>query len=442
MTATPGPRPLPQAAPAASPPPFGVVAEHFGAALAWLGVGSVLLVRAAPHLARGNVLDPAVLAATHAFTLGVLASAIFGALNQFLPGHLGISIRSVPVARWSGRALQVGAVLLVSGFLAWVPALLAAGFVLLVAAVYGSAWNILPQRRRAKQGRVVGLYVSAGHIALGTAMVLASARIGEALGLWHVDRLAIIGGHLHLGVLGFGTLTAVGVGSRMLPMFLVSPGAPEWPLRYIGPLALGGITAHAAGLLLGLDPLARLGGVAMAASVGMLLWLARAWFAGRARRHLDPGLSLVRLAFLGLAAALLLGLALLAGLGGFRAWAAYGTIAIAGWLVPLVLGVMSKILAFLTWLNVVGPRLTRPGTGPTVQDLLSVPLGRAATGAFGTGLALLAAGILAGSEPLSVLGAATYALAAVLTLSLHARMALLAVRTGPLPRTPSPAIAQ
>ena len=73
---------------------------------------------------------------------------------------------------------------------------------------------------------------------------------------------------------------------------------------------------------------------------------------------------------------------------------------------------------------------------------LSVPLGRAATGAFGAGIALLAAGILAGSEPLAVLGAATYALAAVLTLSLHGRMALLAVRTGPLPRTPSPAIAQ
>src|SRR5690606_34502604 len=65
MPAPPGPRPLPQSAPAASPPPFGVVAEHFGAALAWLGVGAVLLVRAVPHLARGNVLDPAVLAATH-----------------------------------------------------------------------------------------------------------------------------------------------------------------------------------------------------------------------------------------------------------------------------------------------------------------------------------------------------------------------------------------
>ncbi len=440
MPAPPGPRPLPQSAPAASPPPFGVVAEHFGAALAWLGVGAVLLVRAVPHLARGNVLDPAVLAATHAFTLGVLASAIFGALNQFFPGHLGVAARSVPVARWSGRALQAGTVLLVGGFLAWRPVLLALGFAFLVAAVYGSAWNLLPQRRKAKQGKIVGLYISAGHIALGTAMVLAFARIGETLGAWHVDRLAIIGGHLHLGALGFGTLTAVGVGSRMIPMFLVSQGAPDWPLRSIGPAALGGITVHLAGLLLGLDAVARLGGGIMAVAVGLLLWIARAWFAKRARRRLDPGLSLVRIAFVGLGATLLLGLALLAGQGGFRAWAAYGVLAIAGWLVPLVLGVMSKILPFLTWLNVVGPRLTRPG-GPTVQELMSVPIGRAATAAFAMGVALLAGGILAGSEAIALAGAATYALASAFTLALYGRMARLAVRTGPLPSTPAPTAA-
>lgn len=437
MTAPPAPKPLPQAVPAASPPPFGVIAEHFGAALAWLGVGSVLLVRAAPHLARGNVLDPAVLAATHGFTLGVLTSTIFGALNQFFPGHLGIAARSIPVARWSGRALQAGTVLLVVGFLAWIPVLLAAGFTILTGAVYGSAWNLLPQRRKAKQGKIVGLYVSAGHIALGTAMVLAFARIGETLGLWHVDRLAMIGGHLHLGALGFGTLTAVGVGSRMIPMFLVSQGAPEWPLRWIGPTVLGGITVHLLGLLLGLDPMARLGGALMAVAVGLLLWLARGWFTHRARQHLDPGLALVRLAFVALGAALLLGLLLLGGGGGFRAWAAYGVLAIAGWLVPLVMGVMSKILPFLTWLNVVGPRLTRPG-GPTVQELMSIPIGRAATAAFGTGVTLLAAGILAGSEALALAGACAYALAAALTLVLYARMARLAVRTGPLPTTTAP----
>ncbi|HJS46729.1 MAG TPA: hypothetical protein VJ773_01950, partial [Gemmatimonadales bacterium] len=425
--------PLPPAAPAASPPPFGVVAEHFWAALAWLGVGAVLLVRAAPHLARGNVLDPAVLAATHAFTLGVLTSTIFGALNQFFPGHLGIAARSIPVARWSGRALQAGTALLVSGFLWWVPALLAAGLALLVAAVYGSAWNLLPQRRKARQGRIVGLYVSAGHVALGTALVLASARIGETVGLWHVDRLAIIGGHLHLGVLGFGTLTAVGVGSRMLPMFLVSPGAPEWPLRWIGPAALAGIALHLLGLFLDVGVLARLGGALMATSVGLLLWLARAWFRRRVRRHLDPALELVRSAFVALAAALGLGLVLLAGGGGFRTWAAYGVLAIAGWLVPLVLGVMMKILAFLTWLNVAGPRLTRPGAGPTVQDLVSVPIGRAATTSFGVGLALLAGGILAGSVPLATAGAGTWALAALLTLVLHVRMVRSALATGPLP---------
>ena len=36
--------------------------------------------------------------------------------------------------------------------------------------VYGASWNLLPQRRRAPHGLLVGRYVAAAHVALGNAI--------------------------------------------------------------------------------------------------------------------------------------------------------------------------------------------------------------------------------------------------------------------------------
>ena len=189
------------------------------------------------------------------FTLGVLTTTIYGALNQFFPGALGISIRSVRVAHWTWVLHTAGTLTLVTGFWVWRPALLGAGWLLLFAGVFGSSWNLLPQRRKAPRGLVVGRYVSAGHIALGTAMLVALARIGNSLGWWPLDRMAVVVSHFHLAVFGFVVFTAVGVGSWMLPMFLLAASAPTWPLRWIGPVGMSGLAILTAGAL-GAWPLA------------------------------------------------------------------------------------------------------------------------------------------------------------------------------------------
>ena len=182
MSRRPAPRGLPIAGPA-HPPPFRLTAGHFATALLWLLIGGVGLVAVSADLAAGNFLAPHVLAVTHLFTLGVLTTTIYGALYQFFPGALGIAIRSVRVAYWTWAAHTTGTLLLVAGFWTWHPALLGAGWILLFCGVFGSSWNLLPQRRRAPHGLVVGRYVSAGHIALGAAMLVALARVGNSLGL-------------------------------------------------------------------------------------------------------------------------------------------------------------------------------------------------------------------------------------------------------------------
>ena len=432
MKPTATPRHLPIAGPA-HPPPFLLPAEHFAAALLWLLAASLGLVASAGDLAAGNFLAPHLLAVTHALTLGVLTTTIYGALYQFFPGALGVELRSVRVAHLTWALHTLGTLGLVTGFWTWRPALLAAGWCLLFAGVFGSSWNLLPQRRRAPHGRIVGLYVSAGHIALGTAMLVALARIGNSLGWWPIDRMAVIASHFHLALFGFVAFTAVGVGSWMLPMFLLAARAPTWPLRWIGPVGMTGLATLTAGALGGWPPVALAGGWMVL--LGALLYLVQLalYFRWAERRPIDPALAHVAAAVLHFALAAALGASILAGNRDVRAWTAYGLLAIAGWAVLLVVGVLYKILPFLSWMNLFGPRAAQAGA-PGQADLTSTPMVRLSLVLLVPGVWGMTGGILTARPGVVFAGASLYCGGVVTVLAQYARILLLA-RPRPVQRT-------
>lgn len=403
MTAIrPGPRVLPQTG-AAHPPPFILPAEHFAAALMWLLLGTGGLAVIAPELASGNYLTPHVLAVAHALTLGVITTTIFGALYQFFPGALGVELRSVRVAHLSFAVHVMGTALLVGGFWLWRPALFGFAWLLLFAGVFGVSWNLLPQRRRATRGRIVGRYVAAAHIALGTAILLAFARIGEALGWWAVDRMGIIIAHFHLAALGFGTFTAVGVGSWMLAAFLKATAAPTWPLRWIGPLGLVGLTLLTAGAFIPLGPVRQGAGVLLLLSAALCILQLGTYFRHAQSGRIDPALGHVAAALGSLLGAVVLGGVIVAGRGSVRVQTAYALLGIL-WLVLYIIGVMLKILPFLTWMNWFGPKKELTG-GPTLQVLTPPAFVRASLTCLTLGTAGMVAGILAGSPILTRVGA-------------------------------------
>jgi hypothetical protein len=405
-------------------PPFSLPGEHFAAALLWLALGAAGLVAVAPALAQGGFLLPRVIAVTHCFTLGWITTSIFGALYQLFPVALGVPARSVRVGHTTFWVLQGGVVALVAGTWWWHPPLLAAGWLLLLLAIGGLAWNVLPQRRRAPRGRVIGLYVSAGHMAFGLAMAVVAARIGAELGWWRLERLGYLAAHAHLAVVGFATLTTVGVGSRLLPMFLLSRGQVERPLRWIGPLVGAGLTAFTTGELLHVGALVLAGGVAMAGGIALYLSLAAGYFKNRARRALDPGLAHVVTAFVYLAVATGLGLALLVTPGFHpRLMAAYAITGIVGWVSLLIVGMYQKIVPFLTWLNRFSPRVGQPGV-PRIAELTSPAVGWTALGLVTGGVALLACGVAGGAGSVARAGALGFAAGTALQLGQHARLAL------------------
>ncbi len=411
---------LPRAGPARLLPPYALSTRHFGAALLWLALGAAGLVVVAPVLAEGGLFSPRTVAVTHCFTLGWITTSIFGALYHIYPVALGVAARSLRVAAWTFWTLQLGIIALVAGSWFGLPALLAAGWLVLFAAVGGFSWNVLPQRRRARRGRTIGLYVSAGHMGLGLAMVVAGARIGEALGWWQVNRLGLLSAHVHLAVVGFATLTAVGVGSKLLPMFLRARNFPVWPLRWIGPVVGVGLLALAVGQVWSLAPVATVGGALTAGGITLFLYQAGWYFRARTRVSLDPTMAHVAVALVFLAASTAFGVVFLSGAGNLQRWTAYGALAILGWLTLLVAGVYYRVVPFLTWLHHLKPGAGRAG-GPTPASLSRPQWSWLSLGLLAVGVMVLTHGIGSGGGGFALAGAWLWAAGVVVVLAQHVR---------------------
>lgn len=408
----------------AVPPPPSVPLAHFAAALAWLVFGSALLVRVAPSLAAGLFLAPPVLAVTHAFTLGVVATGIVGALSQMGPVALGVAVRSLATTRMAFALLQVGAALIVAGLWWWWPAVTGAGWVCVSSAMTLAAWNLWPSLTRPVRGPLLARFVLAGFAAFFAGILVAGTRIGDALGWWHLSREALLLAHVHLALVGFATLVAVGVGSRVFPMFLLSRRAPSRRVAVAGSALGVGAATVAVGALARVGPV-QWGGVLLL-GIGALLFVGDTalHFRDRARRHLDPGLALVAWAFVGLALATVAGGFTFASSAASRhAVTTYGVLLLTGWLVPLVAGIAGKIVPFIAWIALFGRGPSR-SKAPAIPELLSAPLGWGGTAGLAAGGALLAAGTATASVVVATTGALFMLVGALFTLALYAKLAL------------------
>ncbi|MCU0620807.1 MAG: hypothetical protein MUC69_04810 [Gemmatimonadales bacterium] len=426
--AAPAARPLATALPVTgmgpsdAMPPFRLPGAHFAVALAWLGIGSACLTLLAPRLARGAWLGPEAAAVAHCFTLGWLVTSAYGTLYQLGPVAMAVEARSVPAGLVTLALHTAGVALVVLGLGGWVPGLIGAGWLLVVAGLALWTWNVGARLGATARAPRIGYTVLAAFAMLWLGIAVAGARIGNVLGWWMVPREALVAVHVQLSALGFGTLLVMGIGSRLLPMFLLSRTAPEWPVQWSAPLTAAGVLLQSAGWLGGGRALVAGGGLVAALGVGLLLLQAWYWYRHRARPQLDPSLRqvAVALAFLGAAAAT--GLAATFA-GGSRLLAGYGLLLIVGWLGLLITAIYARIVPFLTWMHRYSGRVGEKGL-PRVGDLVPVRWVRVASGAWMAGVATLSVGVLAGLPGLALAGAVCFAIGTTISLGLYTRLAL------------------
>jgi hypothetical protein len=240
--------------------------------------------------------------------------------------------------------------------------------------------------------------------ALSSGWLVATVFAGALLALnrmWYflpLSPLALLQTHAHIGVVGFFLTLLQGATFRLVPMFTLS-SVKCWRRVWVGLLVT---QAGLVGLIPALAweqpaPIA-ISALAICSGLAFSGWEMAATLAARNKRGLVPGLRgfVSGAALAGGAATIGLALAFAGARPAFDdpRWAMlYGVVALLGGIVPMVLGMLCKIVPFLVWLRVYAPLIGRRPT-PPATGLAQPLLERTWLVLHGLGLGWLAAGVV------------------------------------------------
>jgi len=311
-----------------------------------------------PELLAASFYHPRLLAAVHLVTLGWITGSILGAL--YLVPPMAMRSRLAPSAGdgWALALFTAGTSGVVAHF--WIGELSGVGWsglvILLAAAWVG--WRVLPPISRAPVPSEIK-----AHFVLAFLNLLLGSILGIAIA---VDRLVPvlpspffgeIFAHAHLLVLGWATMMVMAAGYRLLPMVLPAAMPEGWRVAATAWLLEAGVLALTIALLGTFRGLAWLGLALSGAAVTLFLanavWMLRH---PKPRPKALPRPDLPALHALG--ALVSLGIAAILGgvlmvLGpdsppGLRA--AYGVLALIGFLSQMIVGMAQRLVPWLAWM--------------------------------------------------------------------------------------------
>ena len=418
-------------------PPMTLPLRHFLVALGFLlaGVGLAVLAPVAGYGAR--------VAHIHLLLAGWICLTILGAMTQFVPVWSGVALHSRALA-------HVQLVLVTTGIAGLSVAFLSTSFWLAVPAGVLAAvgfWTFCYNLARTL-ARARPLDVTEGHFALALAAFSLVPALGLALAVdlaWPVfagaglSRYRVVSAHATLAVFGAVLPTVAGALYQLATMFTNTDlsAADRLLQRAESGLLPGGAVLLAVGRLLGVRPLAQVGGLSLLVGVAALalvvahrLLAARVGWTPMLRRY-------------AVVAVALLGWALwtapawirdpLAPTAPFGPSGAVHLLALGG-LAAVVLGTLYHIVPFLVWVRRYSDRVGLEPV-PMVDDLYDSRLALADFWALVAGSAVVVgagAGLVSG--PLAALGPALVAAAVLgcvanllLVLRRHARRSLAGV---------------
>jgi len=221
---------LEQAPPVSIPFRFFLTAVifGFGASLMVLFIGPELFI---------TRWSPLTVGLTHAFTLGVVAMVMCGAMTQMLPVLAGSPL---PGVRFVGPIvhllLSIGTLIFVIGLvgggkteLHWGVGLLVLGLSTFIVSVSIALWRI-----EKPSNTIIGMRLAI--VSLLVTMVLGAARASGLIDHLGFGTIAtVIDIHLGWGLLGWVGLLAMGVSYQIVPMFMVTPEYPTNVSRWLLP---------------------------------------------------------------------------------------------------------------------------------------------------------------------------------------------------------------
>lgn len=376
-----------------------VIPFYVYAAVSFL-VATVLLLTSGGAF-TGHYFQPHILAITHVMALGWATMIILGASHQLLPVLIESDLYSNKLGHLSFGLAAVGIPLLVYGFYTFNLGVVAqVGGSLVTGAVLAYIANIMLSISHSKRKNVHAMFVLTASIWLLLTVSLGlSLLFNFTLSVFPENSLSYLPLHAHLGLVGWFLLLVLGVGSRLIPMFLISKYSAPRLLWAVYTLVNTGLLLYGLLFLFHAAP----GLSFVPASLVLLALLLFAYYCRQAykeriRKKVDDQMkiSLLAVVLLLLPTVVLLALiGVLLASSGTQANVVllYGFTIFFGWLTAIILGMTFKTLPFIVWNKVYRHRASL-GKMPSPKDLFSEPVYRAMALAYLLGFVLFGCGIL------------------------------------------------
>ncbi|WP_018479225.1 hypothetical protein [Pontibacter roseus] len=407
------------AATVSNSPSKWLVLPHYAFAAVSFVVLCLLLVFSVDAFG-GHYFHPKLLTLTHVAALGWATMIIFGSLYQLLPVVLEVRLYSDRLGMLAFALLSTGTILLsVSFWNFWVGETMHIAACLLFTSFLLFGYNVVQTARQVKKWGV-----EADFIVTSVVWLVATGFVGLLMALnfqyaflpkEHLHYLQL---HAHLGMAGWFLLLIVGVGSKLIPMFLLSHPENTKGLHLAYYLINGGLVLFAADhLFLQTGYNAIYAALVVAGIGGFLHFVYQAkTFAKRLDIDLGMKQTFVALALLLLPVVLVFVVTLQLDIPQrlmSALYLVYGLSMFFGFVSALILGQTFKTLPFIVWMHSYEDHVGRFKT-PLPKDLYSVALLRWQNVAYLVGLIALLAGVLLAEQLVILLGAVLLSVAAVL----------------------------
>ena len=377
---------------------YKVVIPFYVYAAVSLLIGTILLFFHT-DIAHQHYFHPYTLAITHTMALGWGTMIIFGASHQLLPVLVEGKLDSNLLAYLTFIFAAIGIPFLVAGFymfqMGW---LVQFGAILINIAVICYLTNVIMSIYNSKKYNIHAWFIATASLWLfsttffGLLLVFNFTR-----SILPKDSVAYLTIHAHLGIVGWFLLLVIGVGSRLIPMFLISKYTNDktlWQIFILINLSLIGfiilklmnypVTYYYIVLAFGLCGIALFGN------------FCRMTHKVRIRKSVDEQMKVSLLSVLQMLIPIVV-LLIVIMLFPSKKYAdmsiLYGFCIFFGWLTAIILGMTFKTLPFIVW-NKEYSKKAHAGRTPVPKDLFNENIFNGMTLAYIFGFILFVIGII------------------------------------------------
>lgn len=342
---------------------------------------------------------PNTLAITHCMALGWGTMMILGASHQLVPVLIEGKLYSNTLAYTSFVFGAIGIPLLIYGFyffnLGW-PA--QSGGILINAAVITYLLNLAVSMVKSKKENVHAVFIFTASLWLLLTTLLGLLLLYNFTAIiLPKDSLHYLSLHAHIGIIGWFLLLVMGVGSRLIPMFLISKYNNTKLLWVIYGLVNGSLLSFILSFLfLNTTAFYFIPVTAMLLVLLLFVYYCYSCYKQRIRKKVDEQMKITLTSVMMLLIPLIFLIIIIAGLllgtVNTKMVLLYGFVIFFGWITAIIFGMTFKTLPFIIW-NKVYHLHAGLGKTPNPKDLFSSKIFIAMCFIYLFGFALFISGI-------------------------------------------------